>query len=128
MYILTDKEYKIIDILDAIEIVDLLWIRLSKGSLIQLDNIIVSEVESVPVNANYYKDGKFTKRHPDIVKKDVEAIQEQLNDIDKKSVRDTEDLYDLLVKKGLVAEADVPYLKQRKDQKKQLREALKNIT
>jgi hypothetical protein len=57
-----------------------------------------------------------------------EDIQKQLDELDKKSIRDAEDLCDLLIKRGLIVAADVPFMKQRKDQKVTLREALKNIT
>ncbi len=128
MYIITDKEYRIIDTLQTLNIVDNTWVKSAHGSFIQLDMIIVSEVESVPENAEYYKDGKFTRRHPDLVKQDEKEIQKQLDELDKKSIRDAEDLCELLIKRGLIAEVDIPFIKQRKDQKKQLREALKNIT
>jgi hypothetical protein len=128
MYIITDNDYRIIDTLETKEIVDEKWIKSAHGSLIQLDRVDVVEIESVPENTKYYKDGKFSRRHPEEITKDAETIQKQLDDIDKKSVRDTEDLYDLLIKKGFIAEVDVPFIKQRKDQKKALREALKNIT
>lgn len=128
MFISVDKNYRIIDTIQVAEIVDNTWVKSSHGSLIQLDTVDVVEVDSVPENANYYKDGKFSIRHIDEVTKDAETIQKQLNELDKKSIRDAEDLCDLLIKRGFIVATDIPFMKQRMDQKKQLREALKNIT
>ena len=64
MFILFDKNYKIIETLEVKEIVDEMWIRTSHGSLIQLDMINIVEVESIPENSTYYKDNKFTSYDP----------------------------------------------------------------
>jgi hypothetical protein len=129
MFILVDKQTnKIIDTLQVVEIIDDKWIKSAEGSLIQLDFCDVFEVESVPANAKYYKDGKFSVRLPEEVELEVQEIQKQIDAIDKKSIRDAEDLCDLLIKRGLIVATDAPFMKERTDQKKQLREALKNIT
>jgi len=108
MYIIVNKNnHCIVDTLQSKEIVDISWVRMSGGSLIQLDMVDVVEVESVPVDAIYYKNGKCTKKHPDEIAKDVVKIQEQLDALDRKSSRDAEDLFKVLKAKGVLTDADL---------------------
>ena len=125
MWVLIDKRTdRIIEPQDAIEIVDSFWVKSNHGSLIQLDMIDLVEVDLVPKNAEYYKDNTFYNKHPNEVIAEKEEIKKQLEDIDKKSVRDSEDLIELLVKKGIISLNDLPFVKSRKEQKQALRNKL----
>jgi hypothetical protein len=128
MFILVDiPSFKILDILQTAEIINNERVKLPNDGYVQLNQVSVFEVESVPDNAKYYKDGNFSKRHPNDIKKDEKEIQEQLNELDKKSIRDTEDILDILITKGVLKLDDVPFVRQRKQLKKELRQQLKNL-
>lgn len=128
MYILINRLTKrIIEQLPVIETVDNFWVKSNEGSHIQLDTVDIVEVDSVPNGANYYIDGKFTKNPPDVVAKQKESLQSQLDELDRKSVRDAEDILEALVAKGVLSLNDVPFVKQRKQQKEQLRQQLKDV-
>jgi len=61
MLIITNKNFKILNVLDTIEFVDTNWVKLHGDNLIQLDMVIITEVESIPEDVEYYKDGVFTE-------------------------------------------------------------------
>lgn len=75
-----------------------------------------------------FKEGKFYK--PSLLLEPIDEkqiIELQLDELDKKSVRDAEDIYDVLIKKEIILSSDVPYIAERKEQKKVLREQLSNL-
>lgn len=90
MFILTNKDYKIIDKLQVKEIVDEKWIRTSHGSLIQLDMVDVHEVEKNPGNAEYYKDGNFTSHDPIVYEKTLYNYEENVRKLVKLKYPDIE--------------------------------------
>ena len=59
------------------------------------------------------------------VRNEKQYIQQKLEELDKKSVRDAEDLCDVLIAKGIITTTDIPYIAERKEQKRILRQQLK---
>jgi hypothetical protein len=132
MFILVDKQTnKIIDTLQALE-KDENYVRSSGGSLMQLNTLdIIEYYDTIPSTANYYKDGRFSSKHFDEVAKDEEEIRSNIDAIDRKSIRDAEDIYDLLVSKVLILEGEkpeLPFVKLRVDEKKKLRLEIERLT
>jgi hypothetical protein len=73
-----------------------------------------------------YINGVFERKvHVKTAEEQKQLIHSQLEDIDKKSVRDSEDLIELLVKKGIISLDELPFVKSRKNQKQTLRTILK---
>jgi hypothetical protein len=102
-------------------------IKTGDNSFISPELVDCIDIDTVPENVSYYKDGKFYSQPPEMIENQKALINKQLDDIDKKSIRDAEDLFTALLAKGILDESDVPYLKERKEQKQALREQLKTL-
>ena len=68
-----------------------------------------------------------TKSPEQIKSEQKQAIQIQLETLDISLNRGTEDLFDVLISKNIINEQDLPFVKEKSDMKKTLRNQLKNL-
>jgi hypothetical protein len=91
MFIIVDKETsRIIDTLQNKEIVDVLWIKTTHNSLIQLDMVDVFEVDNIPEDSKYYKDNQFTSYDPIQYQKNTNKYIERVKELVKLKYPDSD--------------------------------------
>lgn len=95
--------------------------------IVQVDNL----PEGIKAQKHKYTNGKFVlnDKYDNGEEKQTrkKEINEQLEIIDKKSIRDGEDLLEALIKKGILVEDDVAFMKTRRQQKQALRVELQSL-
>lgn len=101
-----------------------------------LDKCLVFEDgQELPTTGYIYDKNSNTFSEPPVIVPDPSItknarkieIENELEKLDKKSIRDSEDILEALIKKGLLSEEDVPFVKTRKAQKQVLRLEAKGL-
>jgi len=122
------KQERIIDCL-VFDSLDTAQLFLQQGIFNNADD--VKELpEGFGIGDKYINDQfkKSVKSDVDIKNEQKQQILQDLENLDKKSIRDAEDLTDLLIQKNIIKENELPaQVKNRTTQKKALRQQLKDL-